>query len=109
MELDRNQPSGSGLREALAPWFDHSAAWLVLLCVVLTVFATITGIAVGGHDQEFVVKFSGAAVSLATMALRLAHVVIADSSPASRGLALARLPPWSRSSWRASQSRHCGR
>ena len=60
MELDRNQPSGSGLREALAPWFDHSAAWLVLLCVVLTVFATITGIAVGGHDQEFVVKFSGA-------------------------------------------------
>ena len=39
MELDRNQPSGNGLREALAPWFDHSAAWLVLLCIGLTIFA----------------------------------------------------------------------
>ena len=38
MELDRNQPSGNGLREALAPWFDHSAARLVLLCIALALF-----------------------------------------------------------------------
>ena len=37
MELDRNQPSVGGLRETLAPWYDHAAAWVVLLCVVLTV------------------------------------------------------------------------
>ena len=43
MQLDRNQPAGNGLREALAPWFDHSAAWLVLLCVGLTIFAALTG------------------------------------------------------------------
>jgi hypothetical protein len=35
MELDRNQPSGNGLREALAPWFDHSAARLVLVSIAL--------------------------------------------------------------------------
>ncbi len=39
MELDRNQPTGSGLPKALlAPWFDQPAAWLVLLGIGLTVF-----------------------------------------------------------------------
>ena len=51
MELDRNQPSGNGLREALAPWFDHSAAWLVLLCLALTVFAAVTRIATDGPTR----------------------------------------------------------
>ena len=60
MELDRNQPTGSGLRDALAPWFDHSAAWLVLLCVALTVFAAVTGITP---------MFTGAVVSLAAISL----------------------------------------
>src|SRR5688572_23574220 len=38
MELDRNQPSVDRLRDTLAPWFDHPAAWLVLLCIALSVF-----------------------------------------------------------------------
>ena len=47
MELDHNQPAENGLREALAPWFDHSAAWLVLLCIGLTIFAALTGFTAG--------------------------------------------------------------
>ena len=45
MVADRKQPSANGLREALAPWYDHSAAWLVLLCLVLTAFSAITSFA----------------------------------------------------------------
>jgi len=55
-EAGRNQPSGSGLREALAPWYDHSAAWLVLLCVALTVFSLITSFAAGGNNESLVAR-----------------------------------------------------
>ncbi len=44
MERDRHQPSAYRLREALAPWFDHPAAWLVLLCIALTAITALTGL-----------------------------------------------------------------
>ncbi len=69
MELDRTQPSVDRLREALAPWFDHSAAWLVLLCIALAVFAAGSAIAFGGHDEELVLLFTVTAVSLAAISL----------------------------------------
>jgi diguanylate cyclase (GGDEF)-like protein/PAS domain S-box-containing protein len=69
MELERNQPSGNRLRESLAPWFDQPAAWLVLLCLALTAFAVVSGIALGGHDEKLVGLVTGAAVSLAAIAL----------------------------------------
>ena len=69
MELDRNQPSDRGLREALSPWFDHPAAWLVLLSIGLTIFSAITGFAVGGHDEQVVALFTGVAVTLAAIAV----------------------------------------
>ncbi len=85
MELDRTQPSGNGLREALAPWFDHSAAWLVLLCIALTIFATVTGITIGGHDEELVVLFTGAAVSLAAISLAWRASELPELRPERRG------------------------
>ncbi len=69
MELDRNQPSRNGLREALSPWFDHSAAWLVLLCLGLTVFAAITGYAAGEAGDELVALFVGIAATLAAISV----------------------------------------
>ena len=85
MELDRNQPSGNGLREALAPWFDHSAARLVLLCIALALFATATGIASGGRIEELVVLFTGAAVSLAAISLAWRASKLPELRPARRG------------------------
>ena len=69
MELDRNQPSGNGLREALAPWFDHSAAWLVLLCIGLTVFSAITVSMAGQPGDVLVTRLVGAAASLAAISV----------------------------------------
>ena len=69
MELEPDQRSGNGLRDSLAPWFDQPAAWLVLLCLALTAFAAVSGIALGGHDETLVVLFTGAAVSLAAVFL----------------------------------------
>src|SRR5688572_4005502 len=45
MELDRNQPSVSRLRETLAPWFDNPAAWLALLCIALS-FLTAAAVSI---------------------------------------------------------------
>ncbi len=47
MELDQDQPSGNALHRALAPWFDHPAAWLVLLCAGLAAAAMVAGYAPG--------------------------------------------------------------
>ncbi|MEX0735542.1 MAG: EAL domain-containing protein [Steroidobacteraceae bacterium] len=69
MELDRNQSPGNGLRDALAPWFDHSAAWLVLLCLGLTVFAAITGYTAGEAGDELVALFVGIAATLAAISV----------------------------------------
>ena len=69
MELDRNPPSGNRLREALAPWYDHAAAWLVLLCIALTAITGVSGIAFGAPGDGLVALFTGAAVSLAAIAL----------------------------------------
>jgi diguanylate cyclase (GGDEF)-like protein/PAS domain S-box-containing protein len=68
-ELDRTQPSGSALREALAPWFDHSAAWLVHLCVGLAAFAAVARASAGGHREGLVVLFTGMAASLAAISV----------------------------------------
>ena len=88
MELENNQPSGNRLREFLAPWFDQPAAWLVLLCLALTAFAAVSGIALGGHDETVVVLLTGVAVSLAAIAL------------ARRASELPELRPERRRAWR---------
>jgi len=69
MELDRNQPSGSGLRDALAPWFDHPAAWLVLLCIGLAVFTSISGFTAGGLGDALAVFLAGIVATLAAIAV----------------------------------------
>ncbi len=69
MELERNQPSTSGLREALSPWLDHGAAWLVLLCIAIALGATLSaflGLAQGGGMAGF---FTLSAATLAAMAV----------------------------------------
>src|SRR5688572_5418006 len=67
MELDRNQPSESGLRETLAPWYDHAAAWVVLLCVGLTVFSAISAFVVAGADDQLASLLARIAVTVAAM------------------------------------------
>ena len=74
MVADRKQPSANGLREALAPWYDHSAAWLVLLCLVLTAFSAITSFATGGHADALVAKLTGVAAALSAISVILRDV-----------------------------------
>ena len=69
MQLERNQPAENGLREALAPWFDHSAAWLVLLCIGLTIFAALTGYTAGQHGNALATLFTAIAATLAAMSV----------------------------------------
>jgi diguanylate cyclase (GGDEF)-like protein/PAS domain S-box-containing protein len=69
MELDRNQPSGHGLRAALAPWFDHSAAWLVLLCIGLTAVSAITVFMAGQPGGGSIAFLAGIAATLAAIAV----------------------------------------
>ena len=70
MQLEHNQPAENGLREALAPWFDHSAAWLVLLCIGLTIFAALTGYTAGATLFTTIVA-TPAAMSVAWRASRI--------------------------------------
>ncbi len=67
MELDRSQPPGSGLRETLGPWFDHPAAWFVLLCVGLTVFSAIDVFVEGGPDGQLVSLLTRIAATVSAM------------------------------------------
>ncbi|HXV41388.1 MAG TPA: hypothetical protein VD701_10530, partial [Steroidobacteraceae bacterium] len=69
MEPARNQPLGSGLREALAPWFDHAAAWLVLLCAGLAVLATVAGYAPGASRDGLITVLATAAATAAAIAV----------------------------------------
>src|SRR5262245_60839825 len=88
MELDRKQPPGSSLREALSPWFDHGAAWLVLLGIGLSAFSAITSLASGGHTEQRVLFVAGIAAALAAIAV------------AARTAALEELKPVRRTAWR---------
>jgi diguanylate cyclase (GGDEF)-like protein/PAS domain S-box-containing protein len=67
MELDRNQPSPSGLREALSPWFDHGAAWLALLCVALASATTIAAASDSPQAAEFPGLVAGVVATLAAL------------------------------------------
>ncbi|MGH6885679.1 MAG: hypothetical protein ACREGK_06355, partial [Geminicoccales bacterium] len=87
MELDPNQPSGSGLREALAPWFDHAAAWLVLLCVGLSAFTASRAFA--GAGQE-----GGLAALLAVSVATLASISVAWRASGLRELDARRRSAW---------------
>ncbi len=69
MELDRNQPSDRGLREALAPWFDHAAAWLVLLSIGAAFFAAIAGLSIDVHHARDVVSVAGIVATLAAISV----------------------------------------
>jgi diguanylate cyclase (GGDEF)-like protein/PAS domain S-box-containing protein len=83
-EADRKLPSGSGLREALAPWYDHSAAWLVLLCFVLTVFSAITSVAEAGHNKTLVATLTGVAAALSAISVILRDVELEALKPERR-------------------------
>ena len=87
MELDRKQPSGSSLREALSPWLDHGMAWLVLSGIGLGILSVITGFG-GAHFEQRVVLVAGMAATLAAIAV------------ASRAAALTELKPVRRIAWR---------
>ena len=69
MQLEHNQPAGNGLRETLAPWFDHSAAWLVLLCIGLTIVAALAGYTAGQHGNALATLFTSVAATLAAMSV----------------------------------------
>ncbi|MGH8243359.1 MAG: EAL domain-containing protein, partial [Steroidobacteraceae bacterium] len=73
---------------ALAPWFDHAAAWLVLLCVGLGAFTAIRAFAGAGEE-------SGLAALLAIAAATLASI-----SAAWRASRLRELDARRRSAWR---------
>jgi diguanylate cyclase (GGDEF)-like protein/PAS domain S-box-containing protein len=85
MELDRNQPSANGLREALSPWFDHGAAWLVLLCIGLTAFSAITNLSVGRHAEELVALCTGIAATLAAISVIARTAGLEALKPVRRG------------------------
>src|SRR5512134_2081964 len=67
MEPARNQPLGNGLREALAPWFDHAVAWLVLLCAGLAALATVAGYAPGASRNGLITVLVTAAATSAAI------------------------------------------
>jgi diguanylate cyclase (GGDEF)-like protein/PAS domain S-box-containing protein len=69
MQLERNQPAENELREALAPWFDHSAAWLVLLCIGLAIFAALTGYTAGQYGNTLATLFTAIVATLAAMSV----------------------------------------
>jgi PAS domain S-box-containing protein len=87
MELDRNQPSASGLREALSPWFDHGAAWLVLLCVALALGATLA--AVFGVEHA-----AGLPGLVAVVVSTLAALIVAMRSSGLHDLEVRRRNAW---------------
>jgi diguanylate cyclase (GGDEF)-like protein/PAS domain S-box-containing protein len=82
-ELERNQPPDRGLGEALAPWYDHPAAWLVFICLGLTTFALVASLAhgasVGATDALLAIVMAG--VAAIPVALRSAAL---DSLSAAR-------------------------
>jgi len=84
MEADRKHPSGNGLREALAPWFDHSAAWLVLLCIGLTVFTATTSYVGGVYNEALVAKLTGIAAALSGISVILRVVELEALKPERR-------------------------
>jgi diguanylate cyclase (GGDEF)-like protein/PAS domain S-box-containing protein len=69
MELDRNQPSGNGLRAALTPWFDHPAARLVLLCAGFAGLALFAGSIAGATRSGLVTVLATAVATLAAIAV----------------------------------------
>ncbi len=94
MQLEHNQPAGNGLREALAPWFDHSAAWLVLLCIGLTIFAALAGYTAGQHGNALATLFTAHGRDARRDVRRLARIHAARAAiRATQGLALARSRP----------------
>ncbi|MGH8252072.1 MAG: putative bifunctional diguanylate cyclase/phosphodiesterase [Steroidobacteraceae bacterium] len=68
MELDPNQRPGTGLREALAPWFGRASSRLVLLSAVFAA-AAVTGQVTGVSGGAVVGFFAGIAAALALIAI----------------------------------------
>ena len=87
MEPAPNQPSGNGLRAALAPWFDQAAAWLVLLCIGFAAFATVAGYAPGASRN-------GLVTVLATAAATLAAIIVVGRAAGLQGLETTRRDGW---------------
>jgi diguanylate cyclase (GGDEF)-like protein/PAS domain S-box-containing protein len=67
MEQDRTLPARNGLREALSPWYDHRAAWPVLLCVALAAFAAVMGPSGAESLHDLAATSIGTAATLAAM------------------------------------------
>jgi hypothetical protein len=71
-----------------------SAAWLVLLCIGLTIFAALTGYTAGRHGNALATLFTGMAATLAAMSVAWRAVHAARAAiRATQGLALARSRP----------------
>jgi diguanylate cyclase (GGDEF)-like protein/PAS domain S-box-containing protein len=68
MEQERSPPPDRPYK-SLSPWWDHRAAWLVWLCLGLTVFAAIMGYTAGESRNELAVLFTGIAATLAAMSV----------------------------------------
>jgi diguanylate cyclase (GGDEF)-like protein/PAS domain S-box-containing protein len=84
MELERNQPSTSGLREALSPWLDHGAAWLVLLCIALALGATLSAGLGVSNASRLPGLFAIFAATLAAMAVATRASTLPDLGKARR-------------------------
>ena len=84
MELDRKQPSEYALRDAVSPWFDHGAAWLVLLGIALSVVSAITGLTAGGHGGSLLTPIAGIAATLAAIAVTRRTAALEELKPARR-------------------------
>jgi diguanylate cyclase (GGDEF)-like protein/PAS domain S-box-containing protein len=84
MERDRNQPPGNGLRAALAPWFNHRAAWGVLLCAGFASLALLAGQAPGASRYGLATVLLTAAAALAAIASIRRAAFLPDLAPARR-------------------------
>ena len=84
MELDRKQASENALREALSPWFDHGAAWLVMLGIALSVVTAIASLTAGGHGGGPFRLVAGIAATLAAIAVTRRTAALEELKPARR-------------------------
>ena len=66
-ERDSSRPPGRWLGEAMAPWFDHPAAWLVLLCLGLTFLAFLAALAGDGVLDPVLAFFAIVATGVAVI------------------------------------------
>jgi diguanylate cyclase (GGDEF)-like protein/PAS domain S-box-containing protein len=75
-ELERNQPLGRGLHEALVPWFDHAAAWLVGLCLVLAAITFVASLAADPAIEPALAAFMIVSVCVGVVPVALRNAAL---------------------------------